>query len=167
MTSGGSRISPRRGRQLPGGRQHTILPIFPKNCMKLKEFGPSGGASKILLCRSATDYYPSTTPPPLWPRIFLTSFHSANLAKLRGEGGANPVILFHHPYYPATTGSKNIWTEPWQMCVGGGEAGGSKRESGLYSFVMQFSAKKFARLVTSGIYWIGHCVRCGVLLWLL
>ena len=42
MTSGGSRISPRRGRQLPGGRQHTILPNFPKNCMKLKEFGPRG-----------------------------------------------------------------------------------------------------------------------------
>ena len=40
-TSGGSRISPRRGRQLSGGgRQHTILPNFPKNCMKLKEFGP-------------------------------------------------------------------------------------------------------------------------------
>ena len=27
-----------------GGRQHTILPKFPKNCMKLKEFGPPGGA---------------------------------------------------------------------------------------------------------------------------
>ena len=40
---------------LQGGRQHTILPNFPKNCMKLKEFGPRGGrASKILLCRSAT-----------------------------------------------------------------------------------------------------------------
>ena len=54
--SGGSRISPRRGCQLPRGRQHTILPKFPKNCMKLKEFGPSGGgrASKILLCRSTT-----------------------------------------------------------------------------------------------------------------
>ena len=43
-TTGGSRISPRRGRQLPGGRQHTNLPNFPKNCMKLKEFGPPGGA---------------------------------------------------------------------------------------------------------------------------
>ena len=43
------------GANSPGGRQHTILPKFPKNCMKLKEFGPSGGhASKILLCRSAT-----------------------------------------------------------------------------------------------------------------
>ena len=40
----------------PGGRQHTILPNVPKNCMKLKEFGPPGGCmSKILLCRSATD----------------------------------------------------------------------------------------------------------------
>ena len=28
------------------------LPKFPKNCMKLKEFGP--GVSKILLCGSAT-----------------------------------------------------------------------------------------------------------------
>ena len=29
-----------------GGRQHTILINFPKNCMKLKEFGPGGrGAS--------------------------------------------------------------------------------------------------------------------------
>ena len=45
--SGGSRISPRRGRQLPrGGRQHTILPNFPKNCMKLKEFGPPGGGAR-------------------------------------------------------------------------------------------------------------------------
>ena len=40
LLSGGSRISP-RGRQLPrgGGRQHMILPNFPENCMKLKEFG--------------------------------------------------------------------------------------------------------------------------------
>ena len=45
ITSGGSGISPRRVCQLPegGGRQHTILPNFPKNCMKLKEFGPPGG----------------------------------------------------------------------------------------------------------------------------
>ena len=41
-SGGGSRISPRWGRQLPGGRQYTILPNFPKNCMKLKEFGPRG-----------------------------------------------------------------------------------------------------------------------------
>ena len=30
-----------------GGRQHTILPKFPKNCMKLKEFGPPGGARPL------------------------------------------------------------------------------------------------------------------------
>ena len=39
-----------------GGCQHTILPNFPQNCMKSKEFGSGGGAhaSNILLCRSAT-----------------------------------------------------------------------------------------------------------------
>ena len=31
---------------LQGGRQHTILPNFPKNCMKLKEFGPPGGGAR-------------------------------------------------------------------------------------------------------------------------
>ena len=40
---------------LQGDPKHTILPIFSKNCMKLKEFGSQGGyMSKILLCRSAT-----------------------------------------------------------------------------------------------------------------
>ena len=45
------------GANSPGGGANMILPNFPKNCMKLKEFGPpggGGGASKILLCRSAT-----------------------------------------------------------------------------------------------------------------
>ena len=40
--SGGFRIFPRWGRQLSGkgGGQNTILPKFPKNCMKLKELDP-------------------------------------------------------------------------------------------------------------------------------
>ena len=44
--SDGSRISPRGGREPSkgGGREHTILPNSPKNCMKLKEFGCRGGA---------------------------------------------------------------------------------------------------------------------------
>ena len=43
LSSGGSRISPRRGRQLPGGgRQHMILTNFLKNYIKLKEFVPGG-----------------------------------------------------------------------------------------------------------------------------
>ena len=35
---------PEEGTPTPrgGGRQHTILPKFLKNCMKLKEFGPPG-----------------------------------------------------------------------------------------------------------------------------
>ena len=31
----------------PGGHQRTILPNFPKNCMKLKEFGPRGGCMSL------------------------------------------------------------------------------------------------------------------------
>ena len=38
---------PEEGAPTPqGGRQHTILPNFPKNCMKLKEFGPGGRPSR-------------------------------------------------------------------------------------------------------------------------
>ena len=40
LSSGRARISPRWGRQLSSDM---ILPKFPKNCMKLKEFGPLGG----------------------------------------------------------------------------------------------------------------------------
>ena len=35
------------------GRQHTILPKFPKNCMELKEFGPRGARPSRPI-RSAT-----------------------------------------------------------------------------------------------------------------
>ena len=68
IASGGSRSFPRGGgANSPGGRQHMILPNFPKNCMKLKEFGPPGGrASKILLCRSATDCGSWMAPVNLW-----------------------------------------------------------------------------------------------------
>ena len=52
MCSGGSRISPRWGRQPSRGRQHTILPKIPKNFVKLKEFGPPGGRMR-------------PSPPPL------------------------------------------------------------------------------------------------------
>ena len=34
---------PKEGVPTPRGHQHTILPNFPKKCMKLKEFGPPGG----------------------------------------------------------------------------------------------------------------------------
>ena len=42
---GGSRISTEVGRQPLGGRQHTILPNFAKNCMKFKEFAPREGSA--------------------------------------------------------------------------------------------------------------------------
>ena len=36
---------PRGGGATLRGCQYTILPKFPKNCMKLKEFGPGGRTS--------------------------------------------------------------------------------------------------------------------------
>ena len=52
--SGGSRISPRRGRQLSRGREPTYdFAKFSKKLHEIERFGPPG-ASKILLCRSAT-----------------------------------------------------------------------------------------------------------------
>ena len=35
------------GTNSPGGHQHMILPKFPKNCMKLKEFGRGGARPKF------------------------------------------------------------------------------------------------------------------------
>ena len=43
-------VDPGRGR----GRQPIIWPNFPDYCIKVKKCGPRGGASKMLLCRSAT-----------------------------------------------------------------------------------------------------------------
>ena len=40
---------PRGGANSPGGRQHTILPNFPENCMKSKEFGRPGGGAPCAL----------------------------------------------------------------------------------------------------------------------
>ena len=40
-----------------GERQHTILPNFPKNCMKSKEFGHPGGVHALHAPpKSATEY---------------------------------------------------------------------------------------------------------------
>ena len=44
------------GANCPGGRQHTILPNFPKNCMKLKEFGSRGARVPRPSLRSATAF---------------------------------------------------------------------------------------------------------------
>ena len=59
LISGGSRISPRRGRQLSrGGANIRFCQIFPKTAWNWKNLDPQGGrASKILLCRSATAYF--------------------------------------------------------------------------------------------------------------
>ena len=46
---------PRGGGANPPAGANMNFAKFPKNCMELKEIGRGGGASKILLCRSATE----------------------------------------------------------------------------------------------------------------
>ena len=62
------------GANSPGGHQHTILPNFSKNCMKLKEFGPQGGAHPKF-------YY---VDPPLNWKLFVPLLSSLLLTKLLG-----------------------------------------------------------------------------------
>ena len=64
-------------RQLPGGRQHTILPNFLKNCLKLKEFGLLGRGRMSLapLLRSATEVIISVNSPlPPTPHFSVQCF---------------------------------------------------------------------------------------------
>ena len=67
---------PEEGAPTPqGGHQHTILPKFPKNCMKLKEFGPPGGrASPAPPLRSATVNEQSINLPCLVSHVIQTCF---------------------------------------------------------------------------------------------
>ena len=115
IDSGGSRISPRRERQHSRGRQHrsTILPNFTKNCMKLKEFGPPGGASPKF-------YY---VDPPLidfsidrlkgGPSPYRSNFLSfyrifqKNLKNMLGR---------HLPLGVGAPSSKKFWIRPWCHC---------------------------------------------------
>ena len=60
LSSGGSRISPRRGRQLPrGGANIRFCQIFPKTAWNWKNLGPGGGVPCAPL-RSATVKYTQT-----------------------------------------------------------------------------------------------------------
>ena len=62
QNSDGFRISPRWGRQ-PSGGEHTILSNFPKNCMKLKEFGSWGGARLLPPLDPPLWFQPPSHPP--------------------------------------------------------------------------------------------------------
>ena len=74
---------PRGGGANPsGGANIQFLPNFPKNCMKLKEFGP-GRVSKILLCRSATVDQDKSLPYFYWGGGVLQCSFSRKMAKNR------------------------------------------------------------------------------------
>ena len=55
---------------LQGERQHTNLSNFPKNCMKLKEFGPPGGGGA------------RPPAPPLDPPLHLSQKFATNFLEL-------------------------------------------------------------------------------------
>ena len=83
-----------------GGRQHTILPKFPKNYMKLKEFGPAtvgGGvrASKILLCRSATELVYLLGLRPVVVALVIKVPRVTD--GLRGQGDTGPDVRTKFP----------------------------------------------------------------------
>ena len=63
---------------LQGGRQYTILPNFPKNCMKLKEFGPRGGGARPKF------YY---VDPPLFHNV------SMYLHEMATKASNDPALL--------------------------------------------------------------------------
>ena len=96
-----------------GGRQHTILPNFSKNCMKLKEFGPPGGCVSLA--------------PPLDPPLTVSKqqYDRATNKKIQGHEalrkfncesiwvifykhwlapGAYPFPPLHHPLPPKILG---------------------------------------------------------------
>ena len=74
---------------LQWGRQHTILPNFAKNCMKLKEFGPGGGPPiprahplylPLLMAYSDSTYVGAGPGPgPEWVTIFYVKPSHCNL----------------------------------------------------------------------------------------
>ena len=68
-----------------GGRQHTILPNFPKKCMKFKEFGPPEGAQLLR----------ALLHPPM-PCVLRDEFKGNNYfsgrSRISQTGGAN--LLF-------------------------------------------------------------------------
>ena len=59
MCSSGSRICPKRGRQL--GANLLVCKFFAENCMKMKEFGPGGGGHASVA--------PPLDPPMMWTEV--------------------------------------------------------------------------------------------------
>ena len=64
--SGGSRIF-QGGANSPGGSHFTILPNFPKNCMKSKEFMRSGGGGAPLAPPKSATAGPVKISHKKWP----------------------------------------------------------------------------------------------------
>ena len=90
LTSGGSRISQRRGRQSQGGGAKLLFDQkFCKICMKMKEFGPRGGGAR--------PWRPPLDPPmltiPISKNILLLQIHTTQESLLSMKNFAE--YLYH------------------------------------------------------------------------
>ena len=84
----------------PGGRQHTILPNFPKNCMKLKEFGPPGGAPSLM--------------PRLDPSLPSLPYTLASLSYMGLFTGKCRIFLKSHTFFITITSNCRQICHPCQ-----------------------------------------------------
>ena len=99
--SGGSRISPRRGRQLPGGANIRFCHIFPKTAWNWKNLGP---VPRVPL-RSATGII-----------IILPPVITARIEKQDGTPGNKT----HHDLFDRTLNCKYnalSWLSIWDMIL--------------------------------------------------
>ena len=115
------------------GHEHVIFANFSQKLHEIEKiWTPGGGAYKILLCRSATDFYPSSTPPTPMAQNFLNFVLLSKSGKFAGVGGCGrqsrnpvsiPIIL--QLWAVKIYGHRTLA----DVCVCGG-GGGSKREPG-------------------------------------
>ena len=91
ITSGGSRIFPRGGAPTP--KSSIIFQFFAENCMKMKEFGPPGGARvpgappwirQWLLHRNIRAYFASSTT-----KLYIPIFSESPSRELDGRSGCS------------------------------------------------------------------------------
>ena len=92
---------PEEGRQLSGGGANIrFCQIFPKTAWNWKNLDPQGGASKILLCRSATDTYISINRG--WPYTLVI------ILRWPPKGG-RLLLAYLESAYSSNGGSPKFW----------------------------------------------------------
>ena len=138
LLSGGSRISPRRGRQLPGGAPTYDFAKFSQKLHEIERiWTPRGGrASKMLLCRSA----------------LLLGSHVLHTLCIALDFFSRHLTLWI------------LYPSHWRIQRGGGARDAIPLGSNFFHFHAVFGKKKLKNNSTFGIgahpsgkSWIRHC----------